>query len=83
MISLGSSPGVITDLYELIAKVVDLHATDVSELVVVDRTDPDFVTVSLADSESADAPYLQRRFSEEETDEIRIYVKGGPLCQRT
>ena len=67
----------VENLYELIAKVVDLHATDVSELVVVDRTDPDFVRVSLADSESADAPYLQRRFSEEETDEIRIYVKGG------
>ena len=67
----------VENLYELIAKAVDLHATDVSELVVVDRTDPDFVTVSLADSESADAPYLQRRFSEEETDEIRIYVKGG------
>jgi len=67
----------VENLYELLAKSVDLHATNVSELVVVDRTDPGFVTVSLADSESADAPYLQRRFSEEETDEIRIYVKGG------
>ena len=62
----------VEDLYELLATAVDLHATDVSELVVIDRTDPDFVTVSLADSE---APYLQRRFSGEETREIRIYLK--------
>ena len=67
----------VESLYELLAKAVDLHATDVTELVVIDRTDPDFVTVSLADSESADAPYLERRFSESETDEVRIYVKGG------
>ena len=65
----------VENLYELLATAVDLHATDVSELVVIDRTDPDFVTVSLADSESADTPYLQRRFSGEETREIRIYLK--------
>ena len=67
----------VEDLYELLAKAVDLHATGVSELVVIDRTDPDFVTVSLADSESADTPYLQRRFRESETDEVRIYMKRG------
>ena len=67
----------VESLYELLAKAVDLHATDLTELVVIDRTDPDFVTVSLADSQSADAPYLQRRFRESETDEVRIYVKGG------
>lgn len=68
----------VENLYELLAKRVDLHATDVSELVVIDRTEPDFVTISLADSESAGAPpYLLRRFSGEETREIRIYLKGG------
>ena len=65
----------VENLYELLAKTVDLHATNASELVVIDRTDPDFVTVSLADSESADAPYLQRRFNRSETDEIRVYMK--------
>ena len=65
----------VEDLYELLATAVDLHATDVSELVVIDPTDPDFVTVSLADSEAPEAPYLQRRFSGEETREIRIYLK--------
>ena len=45
---------------------------------MIDRSEPDFVTVSLADSESAGAPpYLLRRFSGEETREIRIYLKGG------
>ena len=67
----------LEDFYEMLAKRVDLYATDVSELVVVDRTDPDFVTVSLADSESADSPYLQRRFNGSETDEVRIYTKMG------
>jgi hypothetical protein len=65
----------VENLYELLARAVDLHATDVPELVVVDRTDPDFVTVSLADSETPEAPYLQRRFSGEETSEIRLYLK--------
>ena len=65
----------VENLYELLAKTVDLYATNASELVVIDRTDPDFVTVSLADSESADAPYLQRRFNRSETDEIRVYMK--------
>ena len=68
----------VENLYELLATAVDLHATDISELVVIDRTEPDFVTVSLADSESAGAsPYLLRRFSGDETREIRIYLKGG------
>lgn len=67
----------VENLYEVLAKKVDLYATDASESVVVDRTDPDFVTISLADSESADEPYLQRRFTEDETNEIRIYLKGG------
>ena len=67
----------VADLYELLVEAVDLHATDISDLAVIDRTEPDFVTVSLADSERAGAPYLQRRFSAGETREIRLYMKGG------
>ena len=67
----------VANLYELLVEAVDLHATDKSDLAVIDRTDPDFVTVSLADSERAEAPYLQRRFSAEETREIRLYMKMG------
>ncbi len=67
----------VEHFYELLAKTVDLFATDVSEVVVVDRADPDFVTISMASSESPDEPYLQRRFGGSETDEIRIYAKGG------
>ena len=67
----------VVNLYELLVEAVDLHATDMSDLAIIDRTDPDFVTVSLADSERAEAPYLQRRFSAEETREIRLYMKMG------
>ncbi len=67
----------VENLYELLAREVELHATDASDVVVVDRSDPDFVTVSMAGSASSDGPYLERRFGESETDEIRIYLKGG------
>ena len=67
----------VEDLYELLVEAADLHATDISDVAIIDRSDPDFVTVSLADSERAEAPYLQRRFSAEETREIRLYMKGG------
>ena len=67
----------VEDLYELIAEDTDIFATDASELVVVDRNEPGFVTVSLADSESAAAPYLQRRLMAGETKEIRICMGGG------
>ena len=67
----------VEDLYELIAEDADIFATDASEWVVVDRSEPGFVTVSLADSESGGAPYLQRRFRAGETKEIRIYMGGG------
>jgi hypothetical protein len=65
----------VAALYELLVEAVDLHATDIADLAVIDRTDPDFVTVSLADAESPEAPYLQRRFSSDETREIRVYMK--------
>ena len=65
----------VADLYDLLAEAVDLYATDAPDLAVIDRTDPDFVTVSLADPQRAGAPYLQRRFSANETREIRLHMK--------
>ena len=65
----------MADLYELLAEAVDLYATDQPDVAVIDRTEPDFVTVSLAASERPNAPYLQRRFSAAETREIRLYMK--------
>ena len=65
----------VADLYDLLAEAVDLYATDAPDLAVIDRTDPDFVTVSLADPQRAAAPYLQRRFSANETREIRLHMK--------
>ena len=65
----------VADLYDLLAEAVDLYATDASDLVIIDRTDPDLVTVSLADPQRVGAPYLQRQFSADETREICLHMK--------
>jgi hypothetical protein len=63
--------------YRLLAQRVDVHATDASEVVVVDRSEAGQVTVSLTEPAHDEAPYLQRSFPVEETREIRIYLRDG------
>ena len=61
--------------YRAMARVVDVHGTDVADRAVITRVDDLHVDVTLQSGNAA--PYFVRRFDARETDEIRIYLHGG------
>lgn len=71
--------------YALLAREVDVHATDEPDLGLVDRRDDGGVELRLyrrsdagaADGERAGVPYFQRTFLPAETREVRLYLHGG------
>jgi len=74
--------GAADRFYEIISGYADIHATDESELAVIDRIDRDHVEVRLyrRGDESRDleqTPYFERTFNRDETHEIRLYLHGG------
>jgi hypothetical protein len=69
-------PLAANELYRLLAGDVDIHGTDEVEAVVIDRLANDTTVVTIV-SGAARLPYLERRFSREETSELRFYLHGG------
>jgi hypothetical protein len=65
-----------TEFYEMLAAKVDLHATDEDEVVRVER-EPGAVTVTITAPGDQPDPYIVRRFMSDETDEVRLYLRGG------
>ncbi|MEQ9568729.1 MAG: hypothetical protein RLN75_00950 [Longimicrobiales bacterium] len=65
------------DLYALLARQVEVHASDSHEVVVVDRSSLADVTVRVARRDDPERPFFQRTFSDEETREIRVHLEGG------
>lgn len=70
--------------YEMLAKVVDIHATDARDAALIDRDSAGGVRVRLIDARRKEpgtvatrAPYFDRRFVPGETGEIRVYLHGG------
>ncbi len=70
--------------YEMLAKTVDIHATDARDLALIDRDSAGGVRVRLIDARkkepgavAAREPYFDRRFLPKETSEIRVYLHGG------
>lgn len=66
--------------YRLLAAEVDLHATDQAETVLLDRHDDGSVEVTITSTlprSGRPTPYLRRRFHENETNEIRVFLHGG------
>jgi hypothetical protein len=70
--------------YQMLAKVVDIHATDARELAVIDRDSAGGLRVRLIDGRKKEPgtvdtrePYFDRRFLPEETEEVRVYLHGG------
>ena len=61
--------------YAYMAQVVDLHATDESEIATVERTDGG-VTINIREADKEE-PWYTRRFNNGETREIRVYLHGG------
>ena len=70
--------------YAMLAKVVDIHATDAPELALIERDSAGGVRVRLTDARASrrtgsapPAPWFDRRFLLGETEEIRLYLHGG------
>ena len=70
--------------YELLAKVVDIHATDAREAALIDRDSAGGVRVRLIDARrkqpgtvATREPYFDRHFLPGETEEVRVYLHGG------
>ena len=67
-------PQAARDFYELLAREVDVHATDERDVARAVRG-PDDLTLVLTDS--AGRERFRRRFIRDETREIRLYLHGG------
>ncbi len=70
-------PNAATDLYELLAEIVEIQATDAAEEIQINEVDGQRVEVLIADAATPSQPYYSRRFDPGETDQIRIRMHGG------
>jgi hypothetical protein len=60
--------------YTLLAKEPEVHATDQNDLLQISRHADRSVDVALS---GAGGTYFKRRFHPSETEEVRVYLKGG------
>ena len=68
-------PQIADEFYEMLADEAEVHATDQDDVVEIARAgDTVDVRVSAA---GQSAPYFQRTFREDDTSEIRIFLKKG------
>jgi hypothetical protein len=65
-----------TRYYEFLAGEVDVVASDQPEVVTVERIDEHQLVVEVRQA-GRDHPYFTRRFRADETNEVRVYLKGG------
>ncbi|HTO73620.1 MAG TPA: hypothetical protein VMJ30_07370, partial [Gemmatimonadales bacterium] len=66
------------EFYRLLAKEVDVHATDQAEVATIDRNPDGTVTVAVARGGApTGAPYFTRRFFPDETKDIRLFLGRG------
>lgn len=63
--------------YELLARDVEVYATDEAEQVQITEDVGGLINVALAERTSAAEPYFERQFDPSETDEVRIHLLGG------
>ncbi len=74
-------PKFVDTYYKLITRQAEIKATDQNEYLECDHTPSGDVVVRIGLIEGPDgereAPYFQRTFHAKETQEIRIYLRGG------
>ena len=70
-------PGAARRFYEILAKDAEVHGTDKADLVEIHRADDGRVEITVASAETPGEPYFRRRYDPKETDEVRVYLKGG------
>ena len=63
--------------YDLLARQVDVHATDATDEAVLTREPDGTVELTLSGPGEADDPYFQRRFDPRATSEVRLHLDGG------
>jgi hypothetical protein len=68
-------PDIAGRVYDYLASVVDIHATDAAERATIARVADGMVEVRI--ESQAGAPVFRRRFDDRETREIRLYLHGG------
>ncbi len=61
--------------YRMLAEQAEVYGTDANERAVVTTIDPRTVEVELSRADAA--PYFRRRFSREDTRELRLFLRGG------
>jgi hypothetical protein len=71
-------PGAAAAFYEMLAREVDVRATDEAELAVAERHADGSLTLRLyPEADAQRAAYFERRFLPTETREVRVYLRGG------
>jgi hypothetical protein len=70
-------PTAAAEIYAIMAREVDLHATDKRERAEVVRLADGGVEVTVRPENGEGPPLFQRRFVPGETREVRIYLHGG------
>jgi hypothetical protein len=66
----------IDRMYLFLSRVVEVQATDASEIVTLRRVDGG-VDMAVALAARPEAPYFHRTFDPRETEELRVYLHGG------
>ncbi|MFN2601553.1 MAG: hypothetical protein ABR582_02225 [Gemmatimonadaceae bacterium] len=61
--------------YDILSRVVDIHATDSADKATVVRSADGIVDIQI--QHGNDPPWFSRRFNAAETSEIRLYLHGG------
>jgi hypothetical protein len=69
--------GIAAAYYTKLSAVVDVHATDGSDVATVRQLEGGAVELALAAPDREAAPYFRRRFVPAETREVRVYLHGG------
>lgn len=72
----GELPRMAMDFYALLARWTDIETTDVDEIATLERLDPSTLRVRVL-TRDANAQVFQRTFLASETEEVRLYLKGG------
>lgn len=65
------------EFYTMLSDKVDIRASHDDEVVTVERIDDATLSISMSVPGEQEQPYLERRFHESETREIRIYLRDG------
>ncbi len=70
-------PEAAKKFYRLLAKEVDIHATDERDVVRVERVDAKSTRVTIVREKADGKPWFDRTFHKGETGELRFYVHSG------